>query len=91
MAGEAEYTVVFYGHPRNIKGNPFDLVTDFGRVVVLSISNLADEADCFREALEEIAESDFGKSADIAQAALDAADARTTKALEVRRAAATAT
>lgn len=76
-----EYTVVFLGHPRNIKGNPFDVVSEFGRVSVLSVGNACDTEEKFREALEEIAEGS-GKLADIAQAALDRADADLTEALK---------
>lgn len=76
-----EYTVVFSGHPRNIKGNPFDVISDFGAVVVLSVGNVCEREDIFREALEEIADG-FGKEAAAAQAALDAADAQLVAALK---------
>lgn len=89
MSDNAEYTVVFFGHPKNIKGNPFDLVTDFGEVRVLSIGNLSETVDDFREALERIAEG-FGRDADIAQAALDKADADIKAALQARQRAAAA-
>lgn len=79
----AEYTVVFYGHPKNIKGNPFDAVTEFGEVRVLSIGNACETVDDFREALEQIAEG-YGKDADIAQAALDKSDADIVAALKAR-------
>ena len=69
-----EYTVVFIGHPRDIKGNPFDVVSDFGKVCVLAVGNACDTSDKFREVLEQIAEG-YGKDAEKAQAALDAADA----------------
>ncbi|HYD06523.1 MAG TPA: hypothetical protein VEC60_12400 [Reyranella sp.] len=89
MSDNAEYTVVFFGHPKNIKGNPFDLVTDFGEVRVLSIGNLSETVDDFREALERIAEG-FGTDADIAQTALDKADADIKAALQARQRAAAA-
>lgn len=82
-ADNAEYTVVFYGHPRNLKGNPFDLVTDFGEVRVLSVGNACETVDDFRDALEQIAEG-YGKDADIAQAALDKADADILAVLKAR-------
>lgn len=75
------YSVVFEGHPRNIKGNPFDAQSDFGRVAVLSASNLSDDADCFREALERIAAGE-GNPAEIAQAAMDERDAALTENLK---------
>jgi threonine dehydrogenase-like Zn-dependent dehydrogenase len=87
MADAAEYTVVFFGHPKNIKGNPFDLVTDFGEVRVLSIGNVCETADSFREALEQIADG-RGDPAEIAQDALDEADAATAAAVKVRQEAA---
>ena len=78
-----EYTVVFFGHPGNIKGNPFDVVSDFGQVRVLSVGNACDTVDKFRDALEQIAEG-FGKDANTAQAALDEADAEIIAALKAR-------
>jgi hypothetical protein len=86
VSENAEYTVVFFGHPKNIKGSPFDLVTDFGEVRVLSIGNLSETVDDFREALEKIAEG-YGKEAAIAQAALDKAHADTLAAINARSAA----
>jgi hypothetical protein len=76
-----EYTVVFLGHPRNIKGNPFDVVSEFGKVSVMSVGNACATEDNFRSALEEIADHD-GKLAEIAQAALDQADADLAAALK---------
>jgi hypothetical protein len=87
MSENAEYTVVFFGHPKNIKGNPFDLVTDFGEVRVLSIGNACETADKFREALEKIAES-YGRESTVAQDALDEADADLAAALKARKTAA---
>lgn len=83
MTKDVDYTVVFTGHPKNIKGNPFDLVTDFGKVMVISVGNACETVDEFREALECIAEG-FGKDASIAQAALDKADAAIVAALKAR-------
>jgi hypothetical protein len=71
---DVDYTVLFHGHPRKIKENPFDLETPFGKVVVIGVSNAFEDADCFRTALEEIAEG-HGKEAAIAKAALDERDA----------------
>lgn len=79
------YTVVFFGHPKNIPGNPFDFESPFGRVTALSIGNCVDDADNFRVALERIAEGER-KPEDIAQAALDQHDSTIDAALEKRRA-----
>ena len=71
-----EYTVVFFGHPRDIKGNPFDVVSEFGKVCVLSVGNACETEERLREALEQIVdEGGDGPEAKIAQDALDAADA----------------
>lgn len=79
---DTDYTVVFHGHPRNIEGNPFNVESPFGKVTIISVGNAVADADRFREALEAIAEGEIGKSADIAQAALDEGDAAMLAALE---------
>jgi hypothetical protein len=76
-----EYTVVFVGHPGDIKGSPFDVVSDFGKPCVISVGNACATEDKFRAALEQIAEG-YGKDAETAQAALDAADAEMVAALK---------
>ena len=85
MGAVSEYTVVFSGHPKNIKGNPFDVVSDFGSVVALSVGNACEREDIFREALEQIAEG-YGVLADNAQAALDKADAQIVAAVKAGKA-----
>ena len=85
MSADTEYTIVFQGHPRNIKGNPFDLVTDFGRVAVMSVGNVCEDADCFREALEEIVDRGDTRASAIAQKALDERDAAMTAAIKAGR------
>lgn len=79
------YTVVFFGHPKNIPGNPFDAETPFGKVTVLSLGNCVEDADNFRVALERIAEGER-KPEDIAQEALDAHEATINAAIAARRA-----
>lgn len=80
----ATYTVVFDGHPKNIPGNPFDAKTAFGTVVVLSVGNVCDDADCYREALQEIADRGDDRASRIAQKALDERHAALTAALAER-------
>jgi hypothetical protein len=70
-----EYTVVFSGHPKNIPGNPFDFQSPFGTVNALAASNCMEDADRFREALEEIADGASYSAAAIARAALAERDA----------------
>ena len=64
------FTLVFEGTIRN-KPNPLTTETVFGVPVIASIGDVSADADCFREALEEIVEASPSKAADIAQAALD--------------------
>lgn len=86
MSGDTEYTVVFYGHPRGIKGNPFDVVSDFGKAVVISVGNVCEDADCYRAALEEIAERGDRQASALAQAAMDERDTALKAALDARSA-----
>lgn len=73
------FTVAFEGNIRGIKTSPFNIVSEFGTPVTIGVGNSFEEADGFREALEQIAEGS-GKAADIASAALDAADRRLVEA-----------
>jgi hypothetical protein len=79
-----EYTVVFFGHPANINGNPFDVETPFGTVRALGVSNSMEDADRFREALKDIAAGD-PDAAGIAKAAIDERDAALTANLKAGR------
>jgi hypothetical protein len=66
-------TVWFDTDPRQIKSNPFDVVSEFGKVITIGRGNSFDEADIYREALEEIADSSTdSRIVEIAERALEA-------------------
>lgn len=52
---ESYCTVVFKKNVRTLQKNPFDVESDFGEVVGISVGDVMAERDAFYEALEEIA------------------------------------
>jgi hypothetical protein len=68
------FTVVFPGKAKQFPGNPFKAETPFGPAQTIEIGDICEQADLFREALEEIASGGQGQIAmqEIAQRALDA-------------------
>lgn len=64
------FTLVFKGSLRDFAGNPLRTETPFGIPFICALGNVCDEADGFRETLEEIAESG-DESGVVARRALD--------------------
>ncbi|KFL31451.1 hypothetical protein JP75_07820 [Devosia riboflavina] len=82
-------TVVFEGHPSKIDGNPFDVVTPFGKVQTISVGDSCEAEELFREALGEILDGplDARLMQSVAQKAIDAYDALTSAAFKEAKAA----
>lgn len=70
-------TVVFEGHPTKVDGNPFDVVSAFGKVQTISVGDACEAEELLREALGEILDGplDARLMQSVAQKALDAVDA----------------
>lgn len=67
---EKYFTVVFGNDVRKLAENPFDISSEFGPVVGVSIGDVMAERDRYYEALEEIARG-IGDPVAVACAALE--------------------
>jgi hypothetical protein len=66
-------TVWFDTDPKGLKCNPFDVVSEFGKVNTIGRGNSFDEADIYREALDEIVErTTDARIVEIAERAMNA-------------------